>query len=202
MQGRADISQVKDALGKISKHLEPHMFYKDFPFYIILAYRIHMWVMHCCKSDRVLKYFMILQTDEHVPVWWEPAFHNVLCQHDGDCCTSWYFQNPPQISEVHIQTSLFTAFSLWIKLWMWSLSLFRARDFTIMFDDSNRGNVGVFLLLELACIDLCKVSFTNRQNHHIQKKPPSNELYDRFIYNTLVWGMYFYTMYIDVFAPM
>ena len=72
-----------------------------------------------------------------------------------------------------------------------------ASDFTIMFDDKE-GDMAVFLLLELACIKLCKISFTKRQSHHTQKKLSSNELYDRFIYNTMVWGMYFYT----VFAPM
>lgn len=58
-----------------------------------------------------------------------------------------------------------------------------------MFEDS-KANTSVFLLLELACIQLCKVSFATRQGHHVQKKPPPNELYERFIYNTMVWGMF------------
>ena len=62
-----------------------------------------------------------------------------------------------------------------------------------MFDD-KKGDMAVFLLLELACIELCKISFARRQSHHTQKKPPSNVLHERFIYNTMVWGTYFLTV--------
>ena len=65
-----------------------------------------------------------------------------------------------------------------------------------MFDDS-KANMGVFVLLELACIDLCKFSFVTHNTLHTQKKPPL--LYDRFIYNTMVWGMYIFLL---VFAPI
>ena len=57
----------------------------------------------------------------------------------------------------------------------------------IMFDE-GKDNPSVFYLLEQACIHLCKVSFKTRQAHHTQKKPPSSVLYERFIYNTMVWG--------------
>ena len=66
-----------------------------------------------------------------------------------------------------------------------------ASDFTIMFDD-KKGDMAVFLLLELACIELCKISFARRQSIHTQKKQPPNILHERFIYNTMVWGTYVY----------
>ena len=66
----------------------------------------------------------------------------------------------------------------------------RRQDFTIMFED-NKPNYSVFWLLELACTQLCKISFnSNRHNYHTQRGPPPNELYDCFIYNTMVWGTY------------
>lgn len=40
IQGKPDQSQVKDALQKLHKHMDS-VFYKDFPFYIVLAYRLH-----------------------------------------------------------------------------------------------------------------------------------------------------------------
>ena len=68
-------------------------------------------------------------------------------------------------------------------------SFFSAPDFTIMFDDKMT-DMGVFRLLELACIQFCKISFQTRQSHHTQKKPPPKILHERFIYNTMVWGMF------------
>ena len=71
--------------------------------------------------------------------------------------------------------------------WRWFTSLTRAGDFTIMFGDA-KANSSVFRLLEEACIHLCKISFTSRQAQHTHKKPPSSQLHERFIINTMLWG--------------
>lgn len=55
-----------------------------------------------------------------------------------------------------------------------------------MFGDGQT-NWSVFHLLELAFIEMCKISVSSRQK---AQKPPLAELHDLFIYNTIVWGMY------------
>ena len=54
-----------------------------------------------------------------------------------------------------------------------------------MFGD---GNSSVFQLMELAFIEMCKISYNS--NMRLMKQP-SGELYKRFIYNTMVWGRFF-----------
>lgn len=61
-------------------------------------------------------------------------------------------------------------------------------DFPIMFGENT--NQSVFLLFEMACVQLCNVSRQSRLQS--MKATPSGQLYDRFIYNTMVWGKLHY----------
>ena len=64
---------------------------------------------------------------------------------------------------------------------------FRADDFLIEVSDEN---MTAFFLLQMACIQLCKVSFNISWDRH-QKRSSRNGPYDGFIYNTMMWGMYY-----------
>lgn len=57
-----------------------------------------------------------------------------------------------------------------------------------MFGD-GQANWSVFQLLELALMEMCKISLSSRQR---AQKPSSAELHDLFVYNTIVWGMFCY----------
>ena len=62
-----------------------------------------------------------------------------------------------------------------------------------MFDtkDIQRANISAFYLLELACIQMCKISALSRR----KRTATSAELHDHFIYNTIVWGMFWAAIY-------
>ena len=60
-----------------------------------------------------------------------------------------------------------------------------SRDFNIMFGEGI--NWSVFHMLDLACVEMCKISTQSRQR---AQKKASAELHERFIYNTMVWGAY------------
>ena len=64
-------------------------------------------------------------------------------------------------------------------------------DFAVMFDNNN---AHVFHLLELAFLEMCKVSrnqsHRNRDRAGVTRSQSHGELYPHFIRNTMVWGEY------------
>ena len=58
-------------------------------------------------------------------------------------------------------------------------------DFVVMFGD---GNSSVLQLMELAFIEMCKISYNSNMR---SMRQPLGTLYKRFIYNTMVWGRFF-----------